>query len=282
MTRYILNNKNLYYIERKRKKRHQKVRTIFAPSPNLKIIQKELSSWFYNSSKHIFDANTHITGFIPNRSIIDNAKMHTDSEWVVNLDIEEFFPSTTTDMVKEALLEAQNKHPSKYSIDKLVELSTYQGSLPQGSPASPILANYVARKYIDKPIFEMGLQKYDLKYSRYADDLTFSTKSKSVDRRSLNSMINEIRNNMLKYKINNKKINIKHRSQRQTVTGIVVNGEKLSIDHRTRKKIRAALHNRKIENTPLDDEIKGYLSFIRSVNADQYNKLIKGVNNASN
>ena len=76
-----------------------------------------------------------------------------------------------------------------------------------------------------------------------------------------------------RFKVNTKKIKHQPFYTRQSVTGVVVN-QKRSVPKKLRLNLRAKLHNMKLANQPLDEETKGQLSFIRSINQEHYKKLI--------
>jgi len=281
------NKPNLFYDIRTRKKKNGKKRIIYAPSTELKKIQRKFADWFYNKKKKTFDQMPYITGFIPGRSILDNAKPHLGQEWVITIDIKDFFPQTNSQAIDNVLKEISSERTwfSKMirpnstgfkGLDSktLIQLLCINEGLTQGSPASPILANYIAIDEIDMlvipPIVSQGFA-----YTRYADDLTFSCDDR-YDRGQVEEFTNWINKILEKgsiYKVNNRKIKIKHRSQRQEVTGIIVNNEKMGVSRERRNKLRAAIHQSRIKNTVLSDQDEGLLSFIQSVNPEQYNKL---------
>jgi len=287
--RIYLFNKKYFYNKYIKKKKNGKIRRIYAPSEELKKIQKDFSTYFYKINKDIFDENKYITGFLPERSIITNASMHLNKDWVINLDIKDFFPNTKEKYIKNII----NKMPKKRFFfikkDKLVfnnlkekellDILCLNGGLPQGSPASPILANYVALKFVD-PIIQDVLSRVkldNLSFSRYADDITISFNGGT--RKDALDIAKKITKRIKKtpYQIKKEKTKIKHKSQSQIVTGIIVNGSQTRINKKTINTMRAILYNLFKENKKADEKIIGMLKFIESVNKDQYNKLIKNI-----
>ena len=267
------NELDLSYRLYKRKKKRG-FRIITAPNPELKRLQGEFLSYLNKEYKNVFDSNKHITGFVPGSSIQDNAKPHLSSEWILNLDIKDFFPSITEELLVSEFY--KNLDFKGFTPEQLGKLTCYNGKLPQGSPASPAIANLVALRLIDPTIIEVA-EMFGFKYTRYADDLTFSI-SRKLDRNYVKKFadyIIEFVNKSQIFKINPTKINIKHSSQRQMVTGIVVNNQDFSVSKPVRNKLRAILYQHKIQDKPLDDKINGVLSFIKQINKDQYQKLTK-------
>lgn len=283
-----------YYDIRYKKKKSGKKRIIHAPNLKLKTLQKEFSEWFYKVNKKTFDSNLQITGFLPGRSIADNARPHLDKDWVVTMDIQDFFPSTAGYLVERELEKLpfssswkywfRDKKPTAFkqlSIKDLCNILLIQKKgfayeLPQGSPASPIIANYIAIKEVDKIVQEVcGFMTLDdVSYTRYADDITISFNGTSSERRLAEDLIRQVMGRLTgPYKIKESKTIIKHKSQRQLVTGVVVNGKDPRIDRRLMNNMRAAIHNKNKSKGELSPEIKGMLSFIESINKEQYAKL---------
>lgn len=282
-----------YYDIRKRRKRNKRVRIIHAPSPKLKILQREFADWFYKLKKKDFEYNAQITGFLPGKSIADNAKPHLNKDWVVNLDIKDFFPSTGAALVDREFCKLPESKSWKYWF-KSKKPTSFKGmstkdlcdvmmirkkgdlyELPQGSPASPVLANYIAIKEIDDRVLEICsiMALGDVNFTRYADDITISFNG--GERKVAEDLTRKVAQilDIGPYKIKEQKTVIKHKSQRQLVTGVIVNGDNPRIDRRLMNNMRAALHNSRKDGRELTPEIKGMMSFIQSINKTQYNKL---------
>jgi len=266
------NSLDLSYRVYKRKKKNKGYRVITAPNESLKLIQSQFAKFLYEKNKDLFDANPHITGFLPGLSIKDNADPHLGSEWILNLDLKDFFPSIT----EEFLVDYYRDLGFKFNATELGKITCYQGKLAQGSPSSPVIANLIALLTIDDKIKKIA-EGSGFKYTRYADDLTFSIKSK-CDRSFIKGFaryVTGIVSSSGIFEVNNSKVNIKHCSQRQMVTGVLVNNEDPGVSRPVRNKLRAILHQHKIQDKPLDDKIYGVLSFIKQINKDQYQKLTK-------
>jgi RNA-directed DNA polymerase len=161
----IIENKCHYYYSFTIPKSNGTFRTITAPRSELKHIQQCIKSYL---DKHIrWDSSLH--GGIRGRSIITNARGHVGKQMVANLDIREFFPSITEEMVTEALVRLGCTWTTAAS---LTVLTTYKGYLPQGAPTSTLLANLVFVP-IDR-YFQTFSRKLGLTYTRYVDDITLS------------------------------------------------------------------------------------------------------------
>ena len=158
-------------------KRSGGVRTINAPQKDLLDMQKKLAK-LLATHKSIVQEENHIKlnishGFEKNRSIITNAKIHRNKRFVFNVDIENFFDSFHFGRVKGYFEKNNNFELPSEVATIIAQLCCYKGVLPQGAPTSPIITNLICN-ILDIRLLKLG-KKHNLDYSRYADDLTFST-----------------------------------------------------------------------------------------------------------
>lgn len=141
-------------------------RQIEAPKVGLKVIQKWLSVHFERKwAPHVI-----VHGFVKSRSHITAARVHLAAEWVVSVDIENFFPSTKLNEIRKALIRLGYRTDD--SLEILCSLCCYQGRLSQGAPSSPVMSN-IALHPVDEALFEIA-QRYQSKLTRYADDVVLS------------------------------------------------------------------------------------------------------------
>ncbi len=233
-------------------------RQIEAPRIALKIIQKWLSVHFECKwSPQVHEA---VHGFIKKRSHLTAASQHLGAEWVISLDIENFFPSTSEKIIRKSLKDLGYK--TKKSLDILQALCCYKGRLSQGAPTSPILSN-ISLDRIDKKISKFS-KKSKITYTRYADDLVFSGKGE-IQR----EIIDEIKSIFAKtdWKISEDKISVAQSPKRLKVHGLLVHGEKIRLTKGYRNKIRAYKHLK--ENGKIRDEdrykILGHINYAGQV-----------------
>lgn len=240
------NDKHRYYTF-KIPKKSGGFRKISAPYGNLKWFQLCLNEVF----KALYTPSPHATGFAKGRSIVDNARMHTNQHYVFNIDLRDFFPSIDQARVwKRLQLAPFNFNATiaglmaglcaiKSRRDPEDESSEVCYVLPQGAPTSPLLTNAVCDT-LDRRLFGLA-KRFGLHYSRYADDITFSSMHNvyqpgSVFRMELERIISGQR-----LAINEKKTRLSHCSTRQEVTGLTV-GAKINVARKYVKDIRAILH----------------------------------------
>jgi len=232
-------------------------RLIYSPNKNLKTIQRFIIDEFLTES--FFDC---VHGYVKGRSIITNAQMHVDNRYVLVMDIENFFSSIKKSHVAEIF---SKLHCHKISTE-LAELCTYKGFLPQGAPSSPVLSNYFFRSY-DEEILKV-CNRFGVVYTRYADDLTFS--SNSIDdlteiKKEVGLIVNK--NEILKE--NTKKTRIMRGKMPILVTGINIQNSVLQVQKKQKKLLRAMTFNKIVNNDPISwKRISGLYNFIISVEPD--------------
>lgn len=189
-------------------------RTLNVPSENLKYIQR----WILDNILYCITCHEYVTGFMPSKSTVDNAKVHVNKGCVIGLDIKDFFPTIHFGRVKGLF---QKMGYTKHLSIVLANLCTFQGKLPQGSPTSPYIANLVCTK-LDYRIVKLCV-KNNMNYTRYADDITISGE------RGIEKFVVTIKKIIQSegFEVNNKKERVLFKYHSQRVTGIIVN-EKLS------------------------------------------------------
>lgn len=229
------------------KRRPGEKREIKAPISVLKNVQRKLAeiiSEIYESS----NPPESVHGFRPNRSIATNAKCHVRRAVVLNIDLEDFFPSIGGGRI-HGLFKAEPFGFPEEVANALTNLVCDDGSLPQGAPTSPVLSNCICKR-MDKQLLSFA-RKNNLVYTRYADDLTFSSFNKRQIRRACladdspelalsKELVEIITKNG--FAINDEKTRFSTRSSRQEVTGVVVN-EKCNYRRGDYRELRVLLHN---------------------------------------
>ena len=167
----IVNSPNSYYRTFDIPKKKGGFRTITAPHSSLKNIQK----WIYYNILNNIKIHGCAHGFAPSKSILTNANVHINQKYLLKIDLKDFFPSIPMSYVLQ--LFKSLGYTSKVAF-YLSSLCCYDGCLAQGSPVSPVISNVIA-KHLDRRLYRIA-KKYNLKYSRYADDIAFSGECISV------------------------------------------------------------------------------------------------------
>ena len=249
------------------KKKSGGVRTLHAPVAALKELQAALNLIL----QAVYEPHQAATGFVVGKSIVDNAKVHVNQNYVYNLDLKDFFPSVdqarvwgrvkaapfhlgTTEGRKKIANMIAALSCTKMEVERLEDgqwKKVQKRVLPQGAPTSPILTNAICERL---DICLSGVAKrFGLNYSRYADDITFSSQhnvyelKKGISERiyEANSSFDlEVRRIITEqnFHIKESKVRLQKQGFRQEVTGIVVN-EKPNVNKRYVKQLRQWLFN---------------------------------------
>lgn len=228
-----LRNVRIAYREFVIPKRSGGTRPISAPDPELMQVQRLIHR------RLLLRLKTHpaATGFQRNHSIVTNAAFHAGRAVVLSMDIKDFFGRTSSDRIRKYFRFAGW---NKETANLLTDLCTYRGGLPQGAPTSPRLSNLVNCR-LDARITALA-ERRGARYTRYADDLTFSFESDDSD--AIHELIRAVKLVLQDegYEIHHRrKLRIRRRHQRQFVTGLVVN-EQPALPRTTRRKLRAIEH----------------------------------------
>ena len=221
-------------------KKSGEVRIITAPEEGLKKVQQKI----LKQLAKIYQKPSSVYGFVAMDEseeyacpIVANAANHVNKRYVLTVDIHHFFESIKTKAVFQLFTNEPFHFPEKIALI-LTRLTTYKGCLPTGAPTSPMLSNLIFRD-IDQKLEDLA-NKMGFTYSRYADDLTFSSNEPFHE-----EFLEQLQSCIQPFTLNTKKTRIKKHTQQQKVTGILVN-EKVNIDRKWIKQLRAMLHDLKI------------------------------------
>ncbi len=201
-------------------------REINAPQKKLKYAQRllknNLEAYIKDNCPQNYINNKVSTAFQKNKSIIINAQAHKNKKYVLNFDLEDFFNSFNFGRVRGFFIKNRYWQLNPDIATIIAQLTCHNGVLPQGAPTSPIITNLICSA-MDWRIIKLS-RKYKLTYTRYADDITFSTnESKTLN--YYNIFYTDLKNEIDKcgFKINETKSRIQDNKTRQEVTGLVVN-----------------------------------------------------------
>lgn len=277
-------------------------RKISAPDNDLKLVQSRLSEILQqciseiNTEKNIKKTLSH--GFRKDYSIMTNATVHKKRKYVFNIDLHNFFGEINFGRVRGYFLKNRNFELNEKIATVIAQIICFDNELPQGSPSSPVMSNLVAHS-LDIALSRLAYSA-GCTYSRYADDITFSTNKPDFPANiaiigenihvwepalPLSKIISK-----QGFSINSKKTRMQYYDSRQEVTGLIVN-KKVNVRSEYWRNARAMAHSlmttgRFYVRSPIVREgitileskegtlkqLDGILSFIDSV--DKYNKKI--------
>jgi len=228
------------------------IRTISAPCPELKLLQGRLSDGLQscwdeiNTDKKITKPISH--GFRKGASIFTNASVHRGRRFVFNVDIKDFFDSINFGRVYGFFVKNKDFALPESVAKILAAIACNEGKLPQGSPCSPVISNLIGQ-ILDIRLAQLA-HRYGCSYSRYADDLTFSTNERVFPSAIALSNIDHswVAGAALSkiiekggFQLNPKKTRMQYRNSRQEVTGLIVN-RRINTRPEYRRLTRAMTH----------------------------------------
>jgi retron-type reverse transcriptase len=252
-------------------------RLISAPKKDLKIAQKWIARYI---TEHL-PVHGAAHGFLVGRSIKTNAIPHAGARVVVKVDLKDFYPTVTLPRVKGifrkagygeqvatilALLATESPRIEQEIQGKKYWVATGPRSLPQGAPTSPSITNTLCLK-LDARISGLAT-KYGLKYTRYADDLTFSAFGRELQ---LGKFLHRLKLILEAegFRVHPKKTRIMRGGARQRVTGLIVNRAEgappARVPRETVRKLKAAIFNREHGKARPDEslaQLRGLASFV--------------------
>lgn len=242
-------------------KRTKGTRKISAPIAPLKEVQQRLNIVLQT----VYEPKLMVHGFTTARSIVTNAKLHAHRQFVFNIDLEDFFPTINFGRVRGMFMAwPYNRDPAVATV--LAQICCWKNELPQGAPTSPVVSNMLCAR-LDSELQDLA-KSQDWVYTRYADDLTFSTSEAPwtmdmvyLQDRHKNPLPVSLANDIQKrsqlrahpgdqlhriissngFDINRKKVRLQVSWQQQVVTGLVTNRFP-NVSREYVRQIRAMLH----------------------------------------
>lgn len=228
-------------------------RRISSPPPVVAFFQQKLLSCMSSC----VEPKKPVHGFTAGRSVVTNAQVHLDSELILNIDLLDFFPTFHFGRVRGMFASRPFNFPQNVAT-VLAQLCCFNRTLPQGACTSPIISNLICRG-LDRDLARLA-KNHECRYSRYVDDITFSTKSEGFPKQivaisptvqnlapTLGSELQAILDKHA-VKLNPAKSRIRRKNERQEVTGILVN-EKINVPRSFIRNIRSILRDCEVRGT---------------------------------
>ncbi|QEC69614.1 RNA-directed DNA polymerase [Panacibacter ginsenosidivorans] len=196
-------------------------RELLVPKGSLKIAQQRINDLLQN-----IPVPDYMYGSIPGKNHILNAQNHLTQKFFLTIDLKKFFSNITHYQVHQML---HNNGFSYSTSHILTKLTTFQKSLPQGAPSSPVIANLVFLNTA-KRLFEFG-KSHEITYTNYLDDQSFS--SQYSFKHLVPKILEAIREGEF-FPSHNK---IHYRTRSCEITGLIVKGHLLNLIPKMKKKV---------------------------------------------
>lgn len=276
----IANKKSMYHVEFIPKP-NGKQRKICEPLGVLRDIQEFILAKLNNQV--LF--RTNVCAYIPGRGLKEHLKAHAPADFLLAVDIKDFFPSCHPILIEKTLGGILQPGPC---IRDIVNLCTLDNGLPQGAPTSPILSNIVLKEF-DSVMHHFTLATKapyrGLMYTRYADDILFSAhgnraSAKDFAHEMLEFIEKNLYNSCYMY-LNHKKTQLIVRNDNRLLISnkfVVYNSGEVALTKKYRGHIEGQLFHFARDRKPLSDHMLGKLSWVRHINMAQYCKLIRDYN----
>lgn len=273
-------------------KRNGGRRLIAQPSKELKEFQRAFIKLYQ------FPVHKCVTGYVKGCSIRENAERHSRNPYLLKTDINNFFNSIKPSVFWEVLEDVfqKGKWISKKFHDDLVNDKKYvnellfwrpgknskQLILSIGAPSSPVISNFCMFGF-DEEISDI-CRRQDIIYSRYADDLTFSSKNANVLPKFIKVVRSKLNDSFSGILIlNQQKTILTSKARKRQITGIIItNDQKLSIGRDKKRYVKHQVHQFILRNLSEEEvrSLQGYLSFVKHIEPLFIESLRKKYSNA--
>lgn len=260
------------------KRNSLKKRTIAQPSKELKFIQKLL---YQILGKEL---PVHKSAFAYQKyiGIKQNAEQHVKNRFLLKMDFKNFFPSVNPELF---FIEIEHYGIELDKVDKslltnLIFRKPYRKGgleLSIGAPISPLISNFVMYRFDD--FISIKCNEMNVKYTRYADDLTFSSNCKDI-LFEIPGIVEKALFDIYKGNIviNKSKTIFSSKAHNRHVTGITLsNDDSLSIGRNKKRILSASLHYYTLGRLTKEEiqKLKGYLAFSFYIEPNLESKLIR-------
>lgn len=262
-------------------------RAIWAPMPKLKAAQH----WILRNIVEHLPVHGAAHGFLAGRSVVTNARPHAGAAVVVQLDLKDFFPTVTWRRARGLFRKAGYREQVATLLALICteaprEIVTWRGEtwyvalgprcLPQGAPTSPAITNALCLR-LDRRLSGLA-RKLGYRYTRYADDLTFS---RGPGDPKIGALLGAVQHIVEAegFAVHPEKTRVKRKGRRQLVTGIVVNGDgPVRVPRKIKRQLRAAIHNLH-SGKPLPEgeslaRLRGYAAFVHQAEPELGRRLL--------
>lgn len=243
----------------------RRYRTICVPTPGLMKVQRWIA---HNILRHV-PANDASVAFSKDNTLYKAVEPHCTAKWLVKLDIRSFFESVSEASVYQVFCSLGFEPLISFELARLCTrvsdgpmhrssawlnahwndeyvISQYrqqwQGHLPQGAPTSPMLANLACRNLDER--LTLISEDFSVQYTRYADDMTFSSRDLSFGRARAKELIGKVYKQLALQRLrpNSAKTSVTPPGGRKIVLGLLVDEKTPRLTREFKELLRQHLH----------------------------------------
>lgn len=267
------------------KKRSGGTRYICIPLPGLCQTQQ----WIVTNILAKVPANPASYAYSPGQSPLECARMHCGSKWLVKVDVMQFFESISERQVSHvferigyqplvafemgrictrvnrSLGKMRRRRWHNSFGDERYSISAYKsyrvGHLPQGAPTSPMLSN-LAVWQLDVALTSLATEN-GMVYTRYADDLIFSTADSTYSREKAETLIRAVYTSLRQNRLRPRttKTVVSPPGARKVVLGLLVDTDRPRLPRDFREKLELHIHHMESHGLTGHLEWRGFNSF---------------------
>lgn len=265
------------------KKTPGEFRTIAQPTPEVKLLQR----WLMSVVLKDFEIHGAATAYRKGRGLAENARPHLKSRFMLKLDFQNFFPSIVSSDLVNYLKVLGWKNPDDL---KLLENLLFKFNrrkkrleLSIGAPSSPMVSNFLLFSF-DATVDEYCRER-EIVYTRYADDLTFSTNRPNTLRACQAFVVDTLANTESPLlRLNNTKVVETSKKYGRRVTGLTLTSDnRISIGRNKKRELRVLIyrHTKKLLTPDELETLRGYLAFLKSVEPEHLERLCQSFGEAT-
>ncbi|MFH4733218.1 retron St85 family RNA-directed DNA polymerase [Vibrio diabolicus] len=268
----IANKASISYARFTIPKKDGSQRLIYQPSMAIRALQKVV----YDEVLDKLPVHDACYAYRKKRSLKDHANVHKNNNYLLRIDLKDFFESITRSDIEKYCHESISKifpHFDEEDFTLMTNIICRKDTITIGSVTSPSLSNSICYT-LDERISRLA-KSHGVKYTRYADDMFFSTSKKNIlciIQKGVSGIINNLEYPTLT--INKKKTKHSSKKNKMSVTGVVITlDKKLSIGRDKKRFIREQVYKWSSLSSEEKSYLSGYLSFVKSIEPSYINRL---------
>jgi len=261
---YLTNNIEQHYKSKTIKKKNGTNRFLSCPSTEIKALQ----SWILRNILDKIPLDHSATAFRKGFNLKNNVEKHLKNNFIIKIDIKDFFDSIPSLRVYTFF---KSLGYNKFIAFLLTKICSYNNCLPQGGVTSPTLSNIICTN-MDRRIIGY-LSKRNVTYTRYADDMIFSSNKSGIIFKAIEFVKKIIKQE--NFVINEEKFKVIRPGDKRLITGLIINdNNEIRIGKERKKFLRAMIYNFVNNKSDNVNQIKGWLAFLHDVDLKTYEYLI--------